>query len=89
MNSPGVIFGLPAFFNRTYYESRFEKSKVQPNFWLRAFWDNAVAYHWNTVFEIQKPQVGWKKAMSLADTEKAKFVKTYDISFFAEPKELT
>lgn len=88
MYFPAVIFGLPAFVDREYYETRFEKSKVQPNFWIRTYYESAVAYRWCLFFNDQRPIVGWKEAMKIADAEKADMEKLYgkEMKFYDEPK---
>lgn len=88
MYFPAVIFGLPAFVDREYYETRFEKSKVQPNFWIRTYYESAVSYEWCHHFNTNRPLVGWKEAMKIADEKKAALRKLFDedMKFFAEPK---
>lgn len=78
MYFPAAIFALPAFVDREYYQTRFEKSKVQPNFWINTYYVSAIAYAWIKIFNENRESLGWKQAMKLADAEEKTIRDAFD-----------
>lgn len=74
-------FDLPAFFEREYYESRYIKhmengNEAMAKCWKGFYFDNALAFAFCEVFELNKKNDS-KKAMVMAEARKKELEKEY------------